>query len=209
MTPPRGATTPAAQRPRRSEPPPSSAPARLTRATSGSRPSTAAPARRPWLLGAGVGIGLTMGLLVLLALFLAGAKARPAKRSAARTTPRRPPEEARPRPARADGKEPSTRRKQRPAEPEAARPKSNADSPSETAPDPAQNGPVPAATYLVFVPTADGYRLVERTGAPPEPGAPVHGDELSIDGDFVVARVGPSPLPLDERRCVFLERSDA
>jgi hypothetical protein len=35
------------------------------------------------------------------------------------------------------------------------------------------------------------------------------GDELSVDGRFVVTRVGPSPLPLDPRRCAYLERSDA
>ena len=63
----------------------------------------------------------------------------------------------------------------------------------ERAPDEA---PTPA---LAFVPGAS-YRLVEvdRPGIGP-------GDSLEIDEeDYVVGRVGPSPLPGDPRRCAYL-----
>lgn len=46
-----------------------------------------------------------------------------------------------------------------------------------------------------------GYRLVERSGAPPLPG-----EEVEIEGArYRVTRVGSSPLPADDRRCAFLE----
>lgn len=48
---------------------------------------------------------------------------------------------------------------------------------------------------------AGGYRLLEREGAPPEPG-----DEIEAEGaHYRVTRVGSSPLPGDDRRCAFLE----
>ena len=67
--------------------------------------------------------------------------------------------------------------------------------PAEQAARPA---PVPTAAHLLFLP---GYELVERRGAAPEPGA-----RLEHEGaGYVVLRHGPSPLPGDRRRCVFLE----
>jgi hypothetical protein len=59
------------------------------------------------------------------------------------------------------------------------------------------------ATYLLFVWRPTGYELAERPGAPPEPGARVDLG-AGADGRFVVAKVGPSPLPQDRRLCAYL-----
>jgi hypothetical protein len=59
------------------------------------------------------------------------------------------------------------------------------------------NGAVPA-THLVLFPTSDGYVLAERSGEAPAAGA-------AVEGRFAVTRVGPSPLPVDHRRCAYLE----
>jgi hypothetical protein len=54
---------------------------------------------------------------------------------------------------------------------------------------------------LAFVPGAT-YRLVEVSAPSAAPGATVE-----IDGEeLVVARIGPSPLPGDARRCAYLAR---
>ena len=54
---------------------------------------------------------------------------------------------------------------------------------------------------LAFVPGPQ-YRLVEVTVPPSAPGAP-----FELDGEaFVVGRIGPSPLPGDDRRCAYLVR---
>jgi hypothetical protein len=56
------------------------------------------------------------------------------------------------------------------------------------------------ANHLLFVPLDDGYELVERDGAVPEVGATV-----DFGGQaWVVTKLGRSPLPFDERNCVFL-----
>ncbi|HXF98209.1 MAG TPA: hypothetical protein VNJ46_06305 [Gaiellaceae bacterium] len=54
--------------------------------------------------------------------------------------------------------------------------------------------------YLVFVWSPNGYRLEERQGDPPQPGAEVE------EGDrrFRVLKVAPSPLPGDPRPCAYL-----
>jgi len=53
---------------------------------------------------------------------------------------------------------------------------------------------------VLFVPGAEGYRLVSLDVTPP-----AVGESVEIDGErFEVARVGPSPLPADGRPCVFL-----
>jgi hypothetical protein len=69
----------------------------------------------------------------------------------------------------------------------------------------AAHAPRPAvAGHVLFVPAPEGYRLLERHGAPP-----VRGDLLDIEGNrFSVLRLGPSPLPGDRRRCVCLERQE-
>ena len=62
----------------------------------------------------------------------------------------------------------------------------------------------PASDHLLFVAGSEGYRLVERVGASPGPG-----ERVELDGrTYEVLRVGPSPLPLDRRRCAFLEREE-
>ncbi len=67
-------------------------------------------------------------------------------------------------------------------------------------PEPETDGPAP---FLAFVPNDSGYGLQELDGS-----VPAVGDALSMqnEDDFVVIRVGRSPLPLDRRRCVYLER---
>jgi hypothetical protein len=60
-----------------------------------------------------------------------------------------------------------------------------------------------AALCVAFASTPHGYRLVELdNGLVPEVGTRV---EVPDVGELVVLRHGPSPLPADERVCVFLE----
>ena len=64
--------------------------------------------------------------------------------------------------------------------------------------------PVPAS-HLVFVQLGGGYELVESDGPPP----PLHTLlELPQFGEdeFVVTRLGHSPLPADPRACIFIQR---
>jgi hypothetical protein len=56
-------------------------------------------------------------------------------------------------------------------------------------------------THLVFVTKPTGYEIHERDGDPPAAGSDV---ELEGEGRFQVAKVAPSPLPGDERRCAYL-----
>ena len=56
-------------------------------------------------------------------------------------------------------------------------------------------------TYLVFVWKPTGYELRERDGDVPSVGSVVDEDE----GRMLVTRVGPSPLPGDDRRCAYLQ----
>jgi hypothetical protein len=69
----------------------------------------------------------------------------------------------------------------------------------------AAHNPRPAiAGHVLFVPSPEGYRLLERDGAPP-----IRADLLDIEGNrFSVLRLGPSPLPGDRRRCVCLETQE-
>ena len=58
-------------------------------------------------------------------------------------------------------------------------------------------------SYLLFVPTPQGYQLVEQRGATPA----VH-DDVSlpgIDDALCVIKVAGSPLPDDRRPCAYLE----
>jgi hypothetical protein len=58
----------------------------------------------------------------------------------------------------------------------------------------------PSSGALYFVPNAEGYDLVEREGDLPSVGA-----TMELDGqEFVVTKLGRSPLPFDRRNCVFL-----
>jgi hypothetical protein len=54
--------------------------------------------------------------------------------------------------------------------------------------------------YLAFVWSPAGYRLEERQGEPPPPGAEVEDGERR----FRVTKIAPSPLPGDRRLCVYL-----
>ena len=171
-----------------------SAPAELTRAPAASQTPSPSPDRQPWLLGAGVGIALGMGLLVLLVLgrLALSARRRGRKPAAAATTadtgsPSAPP-------PRESAAPPS------PSTPSAPRPQVGSAG---------QNGAAPAVTHLLLVPTPDGYSLIQSRGEAPDPGTSVDGAALPLEGAFVVARVGPSPLPADRRRCAYLERTDA
>jgi hypothetical protein len=56
--------------------------------------------------------------------------------------------------------------------------------------------------YLLFVSKPSGYELLERDGEAPAPGAEV---ELDDGARFTVAKLGPSPLPDDERLCAYLQ----
>lgn len=61
----------------------------------------------------------------------------------------------------------------------------------------------PSLGHVVFAPLGGGYELVDRDGAPPEPGAIVR---LAHDGaPVLVGRIGRSPLPGDPRPCVYAE----
>ena len=65
-------------------------------------------------------------------------------------------------------------------------------------PDPEPEGPT---SFVAFVPSAGGYRLVDVTGL-----LPARGGTLDVEGAArVVTRLGRSPLPGDRRRCAFLE----
>jgi hypothetical protein len=55
-------------------------------------------------------------------------------------------------------------------------------------------------SHLVFVWKPTGYELREREGDAPQAGDDVQEDE----GTFRVGKVGPSPLPGDDRRCAYL-----
>ena len=55
--------------------------------------------------------------------------------------------------------------------------------------------------FVLFVPARAGYELVAADGPDPE-----RGERLRVEEQWYrVLRLGPSPLPGDRRRCVFLE----
>jgi hypothetical protein len=58
----------------------------------------------------------------------------------------------------------------------------------------------PASSHLLFVPTPARYLLVERDGAPPQPGAKLELEQ----GAFAVAKLGDAPFPGEDRPCAFL-----
>jgi hypothetical protein len=55
--------------------------------------------------------------------------------------------------------------------------------------------------HLLFVWKTSGYELRERDGEAPTPGAEVEEDEAR----YVVSKLGPSPLPGDDRVCAYLQ----
>ncbi len=64
-----------------------------------------------------------------------------------------------------------------------------------------RTGPTASTVELAFVP-GERYRLVETGGVVLEPGSTFTHDEE----EYAVARLGPSPLPDDSRRCAYLVR---
>ncbi len=56
--------------------------------------------------------------------------------------------------------------------------------------------------HLLFVWRPTGYVLEERDGEPPAVGAVV---ELDGDERQKVSKIGPSPLPGDQRPCAYLQ----
>jgi hypothetical protein len=55
--------------------------------------------------------------------------------------------------------------------------------------------------HLLFVWKPTGYELRERDGDLPSIGAVLDEEE----GRMMVTRIGPSPLPGDDRRCAYLQ----
>ncbi|HET6642145.1 MAG TPA: hypothetical protein VFG93_02620 [Gaiellaceae bacterium] len=55
--------------------------------------------------------------------------------------------------------------------------------------------------YLLFVSKPTGYELRERDGELPQVGTVLDEEE----GRMMVTRIGPSPLPGDDRRCAYLQ----
>ena len=68
----------------------------------------------------------------------------------------------------------------------------------------ATNRPAGTSVFLAFAPTAEGYRLLECEGMPPELEGRMTVD--GCEGELVVTRIGTSPLPFDTRPCVYLEQ---
>jgi hypothetical protein len=52
-----------------------------------------------------------------------------------------------------------------------------------------------------------GYTLVARSGDVPPVLFEFDGKDFGLDGRFRVSKIGPSPLPSDERDCAYLERT--
>jgi len=59
----------------------------------------------------------------------------------------------------------------------------------------------PRTACVAFAPTTDGYRLVALE-AQPEPGEMI---DIAEVGEYLVLRVGSSPIPGDDRRCAYVE----
>ena len=58
--------------------------------------------------------------------------------------------------------------------------------------------------WVAFVSSPHGYRLHDGAGAAPE-----RGGLLELDGvPHRVLKIGPSPLPTDPRRCLYVEREE-
>ena len=64
--------------------------------------------------------------------------------------------------------------------------------------------PVPAS-HLVFVQLGGGYELVESDGPAPQLNTLLELPQFSEE-EFVVTRLGHSPLPADPRACIFVQR---
>lgn len=63
--------------------------------------------------------------------------------------------------------------------------------------------PEPETAHLLFLPAADGYRLVPAAGPAPGPGEPIDHEGRP----YAVERLGPSPLPGSALRCAYLSEA--
>ena len=61
------------------------------------------------------------------------------------------------------------------------------------------------ASHLIFLQLDERYELISRDGPPPAPSTPLSLPDVD-EGTFVVAGRRSSPLPGDERPCVFVQR---
>jgi hypothetical protein len=112
-----------------------------------------------------------------------------------RTSPNEPEPQPLPEPVPEPEPEPESEPAPQPEEPEPS---------PEPAPAPAPQQPAEPDGFVLFVPTREGYRLVDNGSLTPEPG-----ERLRVEEEWYrVLRLGPSPLPGDPRRCVFLEYAD-
>lgn len=71
--------------------------------------------------------------------------------------------------------------------------------------EPEEPAPVAPASHLVFVHLDERYELISREGPPPAQSTPLELPDVE-EGMFVVAGRRSSPLPGDERPCVFVQR---
>ncbi|MFN8224292.1 MAG: hypothetical protein U0R50_13720 [Gaiellales bacterium] len=67
--------------------------------------------------------------------------------------------------------------------------------------------PAPGTVYLALVPTSTGHQLVEMNGTIPDVDDVIASPTRK--GELKVVAVGSSPLPGDERACIFVEPVDA
>jgi hypothetical protein len=66
--------------------------------------------------------------------------------------------------------------------------------------------PAGLCDYLLFVSSPGGYHVIERAGALPADRSELHLTLEDSDGRrYIVSRIGRSPIPHDDRPCVFLE----
>lgn len=71
--------------------------------------------------------------------------------------------------------------------------------------EPEEPAPAAPASHLVFVHLDERYELISREGPPPAQSTPLELPDVE-EGMFVVAGRRSSPLPGDERPCVFVQR---
>jgi hypothetical protein len=61
------------------------------------------------------------------------------------------------------------------------------------------------SAHLLFIPGADGYRLLEQEGPPPAPGSTLEfGEDDGTRSRLLVAKVGAAPLPGVRLACAYL-----
>jgi hypothetical protein len=76
----------------------------------------------------------------------------------------------------------------------------------QPAPETSQRDQRDPARHLLFVSTSRGYLFVEQEGPPPTLGQAI--EVPRQPGSFQVAKLARSPLPNDQRICVYLEQTE-